>query len=138
MRERGPARTEKDVRPPGSGASGGRTGGGQGSFADKAGDVERAGQDVGQKRGFGGVGKAKPRRTFHAVTSLVGVAALGIALATQAQFPGGRVDLEVTGQADVTIRQIEANSDQQAQRMCGVTIRTKGNVVQGRSIRGRR
>ena len=73
------------------------------------------------------------------MTGLVGVAALGVALATQAQFPGGRTDLQVTGQADVTTRKVEVNGDQEAQGMCGVTMRTSGSVVQRRSLRaGRR
>lgn len=114
FRGRGQARTELAVRPPGSGAGGDRASGGESGFADKAGNVESAGQDVGQERGLGGVGKTEPGRTFHAVTGLVGVAALGIALATQAQFPGGRADQQVTGEADVATREVKVHSDQEA------------------------
>lgn len=135
MREGGPARTEMEVRPPGSGAGRGRTSGSKSSFANKAGDVESAGQDVSQKRGFGGVGQAEPGRTFHAQTGLVGVTALGIALATQAQFPGGRVNLQVTGQADVAIREVEVHGDQETQGMLGITMRARGRVVGRLSLR---
>ena len=101
-----------------------RVSGSQSGLPDKANDVESAGQDVSQKGSLGSVGFAEPRGAFDAPAGLVSVAAFGVALATHAQFPGGRVDLQVASKTDVTIGKSDVNSDDTTQGVFRVPVRT--------------
>lgn len=86
-----------------------------GSLPDEAGDIEDIGQDVGQDGSLGAVGPAEPGGAFHSPPGLVGIAALGVTLASHAQFPGRGAHLEVTGQADVAIGEGDVHGGQVAQ-----------------------
>ena len=55
--------------------------------------------------------RLRPRRVWDALRDF------GIALATDAQLPGGRAYLEITGQADTAIREAQANGEAVAQGM---------------------
>ena len=142
LRVRGQARAVVAVLPPSSGAGGSGAGGGLSGLADEAGEVEGASEDVGQDGSFSGVGLAEPRGALHAPAGLVGVAALGIALAAETQFPGGGANLQVASQADVTIGQGKVHDHETTQGMLRVAVRTVGRVVRclgcgiGRRVEG--
>jgi len=78
-------------------------GGLAGGFKNQAGQVEGDGECVADGHGFGGVIQAEGAGTFELPASLGGVAALGIRLPADPQFPGIRTDLGITGQAGSAI-----------------------------------
>ena len=84
--------------------------GGSSSLPDKTNQVEGVGQDVTQVVGFGAVVEAEPGRALEMAAGLVGVATLGIALAADAQLPGGGIELEVAGEAQAAIGQLSASA----------------------------
>jgi hypothetical protein len=76
-------------------------------FEDQAGEIEGQGESITDQHGFGGVGQPKGGGTFEVSASLGSIAALGIGLPADTQLPGIGTDLQVTRQADGTIRQGE-------------------------------
>jgi hypothetical protein len=88
----------------------------QGSLTEETDEVAGTGEKVGQERGFGRVGFAKPGGAFDASAGLAGVAAFGVAEAPQAQNPGRRANFEIAGQTNITIGQIQINDHRVAQR----------------------
>lgn len=89
------------------------------SFADQAGEIEGQGEGVGDEHGLGSVRQAKPGRALDAALHLNGISALGVGLATDAQLPGLRADLEIAGQANTAIGEAEAKGQGVAQRVMG-------------------
>ncbi len=85
------------------------------SLANQASQVKGQGKGIADQGGLGGVGQAEPGGAFETAALLAGIAAFGITLATDAQFPGRRADLEIPGQADTAIRQAQANGEAVAQ-----------------------
>ena len=86
-----------------------------GSLTDQAGEVEGQREGIADQGSLGGVGQAEPGRALEAAAGLAGVAGFGIALATDAQLPGGRTDRQVPRQADTAIGQAEAGGEAEAQ-----------------------
>lgn len=97
------------------------------SFPDEASDAEGGGKDVRQDRSLGTVGFAEPGRAFDAASGLVGVAGFSIALSPDAQVPGGRVNFQITSQADVTVGEREIDGDHTSQEMFWVAVGTGGD-----------
>ena len=89
--------------PPGSGIGWRSAGGGDGRLAHQASEVAGTGEDVGEDGSLGAVVLAVPGGAFHTPSPLVGVAAFGITQSPDTQLPSGRIDLEITGQADIAI-----------------------------------
>ena len=85
------------------------------SFKDQAGQIESQRKGVTDEHGFGGVGQAKGGGTFEVSAGLGGIAALGIRLPADAQLPGIRTDLQVTCEADGTIREREGGRQGKSQ-----------------------
>ena len=102
--------------------------GSQCGFTDKTGDIQRAGEDIAQKLGFGAIGFAEPGRAFQVSSGLVGVAAFRVTEAPDAQVPGGRTDLEVTGQAHIIVLgKTGIDEGSVTQGMVGVSVWTERN-----------
>ena len=93
-----------------------------GGFADQASEIEGQGEGIGDEQGFGGVVEAEPGRTLDTAVLLNGVPAFGVALATNAQLPGIRTDLEVASQANTAIREAEADGERVTQGVIRVDI----------------
>ena len=125
----GPARAPLLVLPPGSGAGGYEVYGSLSGLADEAGHIESTGQEVGDDGCLGAAGPAEAGGVLHSPAGLAGVAALGVALAPHAQFPGRGTHLQVPGQADVPIGEGEVDGDQAAQGTLGVSIGTVNGWV---------
>jgi len=116
---------------PDSGAGRDRGGGGVCSLTDETRNGERRGQEVGQDGRLGAVGATEPGRAFHATPSLVGIATFGIAAASGAQGPGGRLDFEIARQAEAAIGQGPADADEIPQVGRGRAVRTGGGIGGG-------
>jgi len=97
-------------------------------LADKASDIQSAGQDVGEDRGFGAVGQAEAGGAFDAAAGLVSVAAFGVTAATHAQHPGVGADGVVAGQTNVAVGKGEAD----AHHAAGVWAWVSGDRCVGR------
>ena len=112
--------------PPESGIGWGISSGSKGCLTDQAGEVAGAGEDIGQDGGFGAVGQAVPGGVFDATAPLIGVAALSVAQAPDAQFPRGRADLEVTSETDIAIWEGTIDDDGTAARKIWMLVGTIG------------
>jgi len=75
--------------------------GGEGGLADETRQVEGTGKSIADVLGLCAVLQAKPGRAFQVSSGLVGIAAFGVIEPTDAQLPGGRADLQGSGQAEV-------------------------------------
>ena len=73
------------------------------SLAHETNDIQGTREDIAQVLRFGAVGFAEPGRAFEVSPGLVGVAAFGVAEATDTQLPGRRIDFQVTSQAYVVV-----------------------------------
>ncbi len=111
---------KSNQRSGGSGAFGMR----QGGFPDEASQVEGERQDVAQEGGFGSIGQSKTRHALELSAGLVGIAGFGIGQPSKTQIPAGGADLQVTSQADGTIRQSQGGGEGKAQRSLGVLVGT--------------
>lgn len=100
-----------------------------GGFQDEAGEVKEEQERIAEGGRFGRVGKAEPGGTFQVVAGLGGIAALGIGLSADAEFPGIGADGQVTGQADRAIREGQAGGDGSAKWMSRIGKGT--GVVRG-------
>lgn len=112
--------------PPESGIGRGSASSGDGRLTNQTGDIAGAGENVGEDGGFGAVWLAVPGGTFHTTSPLVGVAAFSVAEAPDTQFPRGRIDFEVAGEADVTVGQGAIDDDGAAKRCVGLLVGTVG------------
>ena len=86
-----------------------------GSLANQTSQVKGQREGIADQGRLGGVGQAEPGRALETTALLTGIAGFGIALASDAQFPGGRTDRQVPRQADTAIGQAEAGSEAEAQ-----------------------
>ena len=93
---------------------------GCGGFQDEAGQVEQEREGIAEQGGLGRIGEAEPGGALQLVASLGGIAALGIGLPADAQFPGVGADLHVTGEADGAIRESQADGDGSTERTGGI------------------
>ena len=84
---------------------------GQGGFLDEAGQVKQERECIAHGSSLRRVDQAEPGRAFQVAVSLGGIAAFGIALPADAQFPGVRADLHIPRQADGAIREGQAGSE---------------------------
>lgn len=102
---------------------GGRVGlhGSLGSFKDQTGEVGGQGEGIRDEHGLGGVGDAEPGRAFEVAARLRGIAGFGIALATDAEFPGIRTDRDVANQADRAVMEIAADGDGETERVSRIS-----------------
>ena len=88
-----------------------------GGFKNQAGQVEGDGERVADGHGFGGVIQAEGAGTFELPASLGGVAALGIRLPADPQFPGLGANLGIAGQAGGAIGECQPGGDGVSQGM---------------------
>ena len=103
--------------------------GSEGGLADKASDIEGTREDIAQDVGFGAVVETEPGRAFEAVPGLVGVTALGVREAANAQGPDRRIDFEVPSEAQRVITgQDVLDEETEAQGMVGVSVGTRFGV----------
>ena len=117
-------RAESRGVPSCSDAGGRRVFGGQCGLTHETCDIERTGEDIAPVLRLGTVGHAEPGRTIEVSSGLVGVAAFGITESTDAQVPGGRIDLQVTSQTYVVVLgQGGVDDDTVAQGTVGVSVR---------------
>ncbi len=103
-----------------------RVSGSKSSFSDEASDVEGGSKDVSQDGSLGTAGFAEPGRAFDAASGLVSIASFSIALSSNAQFPGGRVDFQVTSQTDVAVGEREIDRDHTSQGPFWVSVGAGG------------
>jgi len=94
--------------------------GGSRSLANQTSQVKGQRKGIADEGSLGGVGQAEPGGALETAAGLAGIAAFGIALASDAQLPGGRADLQIAGQADTAIGQAEASGEAVAQGMLRV------------------
>ena len=105
---------------------------------DEASEVEGEGEDVTEEGGFGRVVEAEEGGAFEMAASLIGVAGFSIGEATDAQVPGGRVDLEVSSQADGAIGEAQGGGHGETEGMLVITVRAESagwGLVRGREVR---
>jgi hypothetical protein len=69
-------------------------------------------------------GERFPGGAFHAASGLIGIAGFSVALTPHAQLPDGRVDFQVTSQADVAVGEREINGDHGSQGVFRVPVGT--------------
>lgn len=72
-------------------------------LAHKTNDIQCTREHIAQVLRLGAVGFAEPGGAFQVSSGLVGVAAFCVTEATDAQFPGGRIDLQIPSQAYVVV-----------------------------------
>lgn len=104
------------MTPSESGIGWGRSSSSKGCLTGQTGDVAGASEGIGEDGCLGAVGQAVVGRAFHPPSPLVGVAAFGVTEATDARFPRGGIDLEITGEADVAIGKSAIDDDGAAKR----------------------
>jgi hypothetical protein len=100
--------------------------GSEGSLSDEASEVEGDRQDITQDGGFGGIEETKAGSAFELATPLIGIAGFSIGEAAEAQMPGGGIDLEVTGQADGAIGEVQGSGEAETE---GVALIPVGTAV---------
>jgi len=80
-------------------------------FENQAGQVEGNGERIADGHGLGGVRQAERAGAFELPAGLGGIAALGVGLPADAEFPGFGAELGIAGQAGGAIRQVQARGD---------------------------
>jgi len=108
-------------------------GGLAGGFKDQAGQVEGDGERVADDHGFGSVIQAEGAGALELPARLDGVAAFGVRLPADAEFPGFGAELGIAGQTGGAIRQVQASGDGISQGMLGAGKGASGSREVGGS-----